>query len=75
MKTTCRTHAHHATLLATGHYTPDQAAQLLGVSVHTLEKWRRPGFEGIGRQYCLHGQLVRYDPRDLLKRSESRIVA
>ncbi|GAB3168934.1 hypothetical protein GCM10027059_32800 [Myceligenerans halotolerans] len=39
----------HTTLPATGYFTPQQAAELLGVSVHTLEKWRRAGYEGVGR--------------------------
>jgi hypothetical protein len=40
--------------------------------VHTLEKWRRRGYEGIGPRYRLHGRHVRYDPRDLLAWSETR---
>ncbi|WP_188525353.1 MULTISPECIES: helix-turn-helix domain-containing protein [Isoptericola] len=65
----------HTTLPATGYFTPEQAAETLGVSVHTLEKWRRAGFEGIGPRYRLHGRHVLYDPRDLLAWSESRVVA
>lgn len=62
----------HATLPVTGYCTPAQAAEILSVSVHTLEKWRRPGYEGIGPRYRLHGRHVRYDPRDLLEWSETR---
>lgn len=64
----------HATLPAAGYLTPGQAAELLGVSVHTLEKWRRSGYEGVGPRYRLHGRHVRYDPRDLLAWSESKAV-
>jgi len=67
--------ARHATLPATGSFTPEQAAELLGVSVHTLEKWRRRGYEGVGPRYRLHGRHVRYDPRDLLEWSESKAVS
>ncbi|WP_340697230.1 helix-turn-helix domain-containing protein [Cellulosimicrobium funkei] len=75
MKTTTQTTHHHTTLPATGYLTPERAAETLGVSVHTLEKWRRAGFEGIGPRYRLHGRHVLYDPRDLLEWSESRVVA
>jgi predicted site-specific integrase-resolvase len=54
---------------------PEQAAEVLGVSVHTLEKWRRSGYEGVGPRYRLHGRHVRYDPRDLLAWSESKAVS
>lgn len=75
MKTTTRNAGEHSTLPVTGYYSPEQAAEMLGVSVHTLEKWRRAGNEGIGPRYRLHGRHVRYDPRDLLAWSESRVVA
>jgi excisionase family DNA binding protein len=65
----------HAALPAAGYLTPEQAAELLGVSVHTLEKWRRSGYEGVGPRYRLHGRHVRYDPRDLLAWSESKAVS
>ncbi len=65
----------HATLPATGYFKPEQAAEVLGVSVHTLEKWRRSGYEGVGPRYRLHGRHVRYDPRDLLAWSESKAVS
>lgn len=65
----------HTSLPPAGYLTPEQAAEMLCVSVHTLEKWRRPGYEGIGPHYRLHGRHVRYDPRDLLTWSESKVVA
>ncbi|GAB4085958.1 hypothetical protein GCM10028784_25880 [Myceligenerans cantabricum] len=65
----------HVTLPVTGYFTPEQAAELLGVSVHTLEKWRRSGYEGVGPRYRHHGRHVRYDPRDLLEWSESKAVS
>lgn len=65
----------HVTLPVSGYLTPEQAAELLGVSVHTLEKWRRPGYEGVGPRYRHHGRHVRYDPRDLLVWSESKAVS
>jgi excisionase family DNA binding protein len=49
----------HAVLPAAGYLTPEQAAELLGVSVHTLEKWRRSGYEGVGPRYRLHGRHTR----------------
>lgn len=64
--------ARHGTLPGAGYCTPSEAAEILGVSVHTLEKWRRSGYEGIGPRYRLHGRHVRYDPRDLLEWSELR---
>lgn len=67
--------ARHVTLPVTGYFTPQLAAELLGVSVHTLEKWRRSGYEGVGPRYRLHGRHVRYDPRDLLEWSGSKVVA
>ncbi|MBL0888790.1 helix-turn-helix domain-containing protein [Myceligenerans indicum] len=67
-----RTTAAHTTLPGTGYCTPSEAARILGLSVHTLEKWRRAGYEGIGPKFRMHGRHVRYDPRDLLEWSESR---
>lgn len=75
MNRSARIPSHHATLPVTGYYTPAQAAEMLGVSIHTLEKWRRPGYEGFGPRYRLHGRHVRYDPRDLLAWSESRVMS
>lgn len=49
--------AWHVTLPVTD-FTPQQAAELLGVSDHTLEKWRRFGFEGQRRSIPISAEFT-----------------
>jgi hypothetical protein len=48
-----------------------QAAQLLGVSVRTLQAWR---VRGGGPRYCKIGRAVRYQRRELVSFQEAHTV-
>ena len=42
-----------------------EAAEYLGISVHTLRDFRRPGWKHAGPKICKLGRAVRYTKEDL----------
>lgn len=58
-----------------GHLYPDhRAAEFLGISVRTLQNWRRPGLREQGPVFVKFGRVLRYEGQaliDFIRRSRS----
>ena len=61
-----------AVTMQNGFLTPDQAAEILGVSVGTLSVWRST--KRYPLRYLKIGRTVKYRVKDLMDFAESRVV-